>query len=340
MKLSICIATYNRASFLPATLDSILCQMEPGVELIVVDGASPDNTREVMGRYLREYPDIRYYCEAENSGVDRDYDKAVGYATGQYCWLMTDDDLLNPGAIGRVLSALDDGPDLLIVNAEVRDAACSRVLDGSMIKGAKGDSRFGAGDSGRLLAEMAQCLSFIGCVIVDRAIWLSRDRPSYYGTLFIHVGVIFQGPPLETVKVIYDPLIVIRYGNAMWTSRGFEIWMFKWPQLIWSFEGIPESSKAMACARFPWRDIKRLVLSRGMGGYSFDEYRRFLAARLTRMERVLPFLIAVTPAEVVNSVSSLYILMFAKDGRMGMYDLVRSRYATWITRLAAGHMGV
>ena len=42
-KLSICMATYNRGKFIGLTLDSIMSQMRSDVELIVVDGASPDD---------------------------------------------------------------------------------------------------------------------------------------------------------------------------------------------------------------------------------------------------------------------------------------------------------
>ena len=48
----------------------------------------------VLERYLEPGRPLRYFRESVNSGVDRDYDKAVGYASGEYCWLMTDDDLL------------------------------------------------------------------------------------------------------------------------------------------------------------------------------------------------------------------------------------------------------
>src|SRR5665647_2657471 len=105
-KLSICITTYNRGQFIGETLDSILGQMVAGVELVIVDGASPDNTPAVMTQYLLRYPEIRFFREQVNSGVDGDYDKAVGYARGEYCWLMSDDDLLKPGAIQYVLLSL------------------------------------------------------------------------------------------------------------------------------------------------------------------------------------------------------------------------------------------
>ena len=61
--LSICIATYRRGPYIGATLDSILQQMPPGVELLVVDGASPDDTPQVMHRYLQKHPEIVYRRE-------------------------------------------------------------------------------------------------------------------------------------------------------------------------------------------------------------------------------------------------------------------------------------
>jgi len=339
MKLSICIATYNRGKVISETLDRILSQMQPGVELIIVDGASPDNTPEVIRQYVSCHPEIRYYRERENSGVDGDYDKAVSYARGEYCWLMTDDDLLRSGAVSRVLSALDGINDLVIVNAEVRNVECSKILDGSLIK-LSSDRKYGIGDGETLFLETAQCLSFIGCVVIRREVWLSRKRSPYYGTLFVHVGVIFQEPSIENAVVIADPLIVIRYGNAMWSPRWFEIWMFKWPQLIWSFNQFSDRSKEIVCPREPWRNVKKLVLARAMGGYSFSEYCRYLAGTVNGLSRVLSLVIARMPARLVNVFASLYILLLNRKARMGMYDISRSRHSSWVSRLAARILGV
>src|SRR5688572_27122553 len=127
--LSICMATFKRGAFIRETLDSIIGQLTPEVELLVVDGASPDETAEVMAEYVGQHPQVRYIREAQNGGVDQDYDKAVGYANGRYCWLMTDDDLLAPDAVAKVLDGLRaPGVDLLVVNAEVRSTDFSVQL--------------------------------------------------------------------------------------------------------------------------------------------------------------------------------------------------------------------
>jgi len=96
-------------------LDSILGQLTPIVELVIVNGTSPDNIAEIMRECLDRYPQIVYVSKRENSSVDCDYDKAVGYATGMYCWLMTDDDLSVPGAVSRVCDVPDGTQDLIVV---------------------------------------------------------------------------------------------------------------------------------------------------------------------------------------------------------------------------------
>jgi abequosyltransferase len=339
LKLSICLATYNRGKFIGETLDSILGQMQPGIELIVVDGASPDNTPEVMAQYLLRYPEIRYYRESENSGVDKDYDKAVGYAQGKFCWLMTDDDLLHPNAVVRLLAALENDVDLVVVNVEVKNIDFSKMLNETLIE-LSTDKEFGPADKEEFFQKTTQCLSFIGCVVIRRDVWLSRDRASYYGTLFIHVGIIFQSPAIERTMVIAEPLITIRYGNAMWTSRGFEIWMFKWPQLIWSFNDYSDAAKAIVYPKEPWRKIGPLAMYCALGAYGLREYRTFLSSRVKGLSRFPYWLIAIFPAAVMNALISLCCIFRKKAGRSGMYSLLKSPHATWITRMAANILDV
>lgn len=333
-KLSICIATFNRAKFIGETLDSILSQMRHGVELVVVDGSSPDNTPEVMASYLLAYPDIRYFRELANSGIDADYDKAVGYATGQYCWLMTDDDLLKPGAIKRVLAELDGLRDLVVVNAETRIADLTEVLVPRQLV-VDVDKSYSNEDSEIFFSECMNYLSFIGGVVIRRDFWLKRDRKSFYGSLFVHVGVIFQQPHIENVYVISDPQIVVRYGNAMWTSRGFEIWSFKWQGLVWSFAGFSDKAKRRVCHPAPWKRIKTLFYYRATGAYSKDEFEKFIYPKTSGIKRLISGGVAIFPAAVANIMSVFYFMLFHRTERMMQYDLLRSRHASTVSRWLA-----
>lgn len=340
IKLSICIATYNRARFIAETLDSILIQLQQGIELVIVDGASPDNTPEVMGQYVSRYPEIRYHRETENSGVDGDYDKAVGYATGEYCWLMTDDDLMRPGAIRRVIDKLQASPDLLVVNAEVKSADFSRMLNEKIIR-IETDKVYGPGNEENAFLETAQGLSFIGSVIIKREVWLARNRNKYYGSLFVHVGVIYQHIPIAHITLIAEPLITIRYGNAMWTPRGLEIWMVKWPELVWSFTDLSDKAKSTVCPRGGWHQIKRLMFYRAAGAYSTKEFNEILCNKMSGFTRYGAKLVAVVPVAVANVLVSFYCAAIGGRGaRMVMYSLAGSQHNNFIIRWAARSVGI
>ncbi len=130
-----------------------------------------------------------------------------------------------------------------------------------------------------------------GPVVVRRPVVVRSYRPAYYGSLFIHVGVIFQKPSIDNVRVISEPLIKIRYGNAMWTARGFEIWMFKWPQLIWSFPEYSDDAKRAVCRENPWRSAKALFHHRAMGSYSSSEFHKFWPAADRKLKSPAAWLI-------------------------------------------------
>lgn len=337
-RLSICIATWNRARFIGETLDSIVPQLGPDTEVVVLDGASPDDTAAVVAKH-GAHPAVRYVREPTNSGVDRDYDKAVEHARGRYCWLMTDDDLLLPGAVERVLAALEDGPSLLVVNAEVRTVDFARQLQPRLLEIAT-DRDYPADAAEAFFVDTAAHLKFIGAVIVAREAWRAREREPYFGTLFVHVGVIFQSPPIGRVRVLAEPVMVIRYGNAMWTPRGFEIWMYKWPSLVWSFPAYGDAAKRRVSARAPWRKLAKLGVHRALGGFSAAEFRRHFGPGTPWTARAKAWFVARLPATAANTVACLACLAMPRKARLNLYDLARSTNATAISRAVSRWLGV
>lgn len=329
--LSICVATFSRANFLGETLESILAQATDQVEVLVVDGASPDHTADVVRGLQERYPRLRYHREPTNSGVDQDFDKAVGYASGAYCWLLSDDDVLVPGAMAAVMAALADGPELVIVNAEVRDKELAAVIKGSQVDLAQ-DRSFSAAETEQLLAAVGGYLSFIGAVVIRRSAWLARERAAYYGSLFIHFGVLFQPPAIGRARVIAAPLIRIRYGNAMWTARSFEIWIHKWPRLVWSFGQFSDAARAAVTPRFPARSFKMLLWYRAVGAYGPQEYRRLLVAGGIA-HHPLARLVALVPARWANAVVAFACgARSVADAPLKLYDLERARSSSGLAR--------
>lgn len=326
IRLSICIATLNRATFIGATLDSIISQATDEVEIVIVDGASSDNTTEIIRTYQARFPRLHYLRLEAKGGVDRDYCRAVDLAQGEYCWLMTDDDILQPETMVAVLKAIQENYSLIIVNAEVRNADLSQSLVSSRLP-FRHNRVYQATSAGhqQLLAEAGDYLSFIGGVIIQRTLWQTRERERYFGTEFIHVGVIFQSPLPQSALVLAKPGIAIRYGNAQWTSRYFEVWMFKWPALIWSLSGFPESVKKRITPREPWRQPWKLLLFRARGVYSLQEYQRLIAPQpATALSKWLAQIIARLPGRSMNLLGWLYA--YIRTLRPLLVDLTNSPF--------------
>ena len=334
IRLSICMATFRRADFLAETLRSIAPQLADGVELVIVDGASPDHTGEVVREVLGDCDRVRYFRESVNSGVDADYDKAIRYARGEYCWLMTDDDLLRPGAVARVCEMLASHPSLLVVDASVETVDFGRVLKPGRMA-FSGVRRYGPGDHDAMLADIGEAISFIGSVVIRRDVWLSRDHASYAGSLFAHVGVILQAPLPGEAIALGEPMIRIRLGNAMWTPRRFEIWAFKWPRLIWSLPGYSDAARLHLGARQPWRHFGHLFSFRAKGAYSRDVYRRYFAQESLGWWRVVMATVAIIPGRWAHVLGTAYLRLKGEIEGPGGYDLMHSspftnRVSRWI----------
>ena len=325
--LSICIATLNRARFLKETLVSILSQTNDEVEVIIVDGASSDGTDVVVHALQERFPCIRYIRREKAMGVDRDFDAAVQHASGEYCWLLCDDDLLKPGAIAKVLSETQRKYSLLVVNADVWDAGYAKLLEERRMK-IDEDRAYPSSGIEELFAATTEYLTFIGGVVIRRDLWMARERERYYGTEFIHIGVIFQAPLPGTALVISKPLISIRYGMAQWTARSFDIWMFKWPELVWSLPDLSDDVKNRTTRREPWRLLKNLLVYRAMGAYSSKEYRDKVRNRIQdRGQRVVPYLVSILPGRALNLLVVTYLFLFRRLALMPLMDLMNSRFS-------------
>lgn len=115
VKVSVCVPTYQHATFLPAAIESVLRQTFTDFELIVVDNASTDNTREVVASYVKSDPRVRYYRNANNLGMVGNWNKCLEYAAGDYVKILCSDDVLAPECLQVAVEALDRMPKVGLV---------------------------------------------------------------------------------------------------------------------------------------------------------------------------------------------------------------------------------
>lgn len=329
-KLSICIPTLNRGSYIGETLESIVSQWEDGVEVVIVDGGSSDNTEQVVATYQDRFPSFRYFKKdssekkPSNEGFDRDCNNAVELADGKYCWLMTDDDLLKPGAIKKVLSELEKDYALVVANAEVKNSDFTELLVHRRLALLE-DRVFIPNQWDEFVSTVGSHLTFVGAVIIKRELWLSRNREKYFGSGFVHVGVVFDEPIKGEILVTSNPLVSIRFGNAQWSSRAFQIWMINWPSLIWSFPSISDLAKSAICRREPWRNLTTLLFNRALGMYSLREYELYIDERLhSNMTKLVSRLTAILPRALLYVPVWIYIRSMLADSKYILFNLKES----------------
>jgi abequosyltransferase len=118
--LTIAIPTYNRAGCLKQLLSVLADQLkdESRVELIISDNASVDETPSVAQNFAARGLRVRYIRNPQNLGPDANFLQCFEQARGKYVWLFSDDDLIVPGGIAKILSYCAAGEyDLIWVSA-------------------------------------------------------------------------------------------------------------------------------------------------------------------------------------------------------------------------------
>ena len=330
IKLSICISTLNRGDYIEETLDTIIPQLNKCVELIIVDGNSSDNTCDIIKKYTDQNEYVKYFQESINSGVDGDYDKAIKYAQGEFCWLMTDDDLLELNAVEKVLKKIKKNIDLIIVNSKVFNNDYTKILVERQLN-VKKDINYSI-EKNNFFPIVGAYLSFIGCVVIRKNLWLSRNREDYFGTTFIHVGVICQNPPITNIYVISEPLILIRYGNAMWTANAFNVWNLMWPKLIWSFDSYSNKEKIIICREFPYSRISTLLYNKAMGSFDFNQLRKIKIKKYLWRFYLYGLIVCLIPGPIINFAFCVFFKLFRKNNEIPLYDLLISKHNKLLTK--------
>lgn len=114
--LSIVIPVYNSGLFLEKTLRSLLCNDLTGVEIIMQDGGSNDNTHGIIHHYKAMFSQI--YSEkddGQSDAINKGYEKA----NGQILYWLNGDDIILPNTLVKVREYYADNPecDVLVGDA-------------------------------------------------------------------------------------------------------------------------------------------------------------------------------------------------------------------------------
>lgn len=115
--LSIVIPSYNQGAYIRETIDSALAQDYRPIEILVMDGASTDNTLSVLESYAGT-PELKWWFEPDRGVVDA-VNKGFARVRGEIVAIQSSDDVYAAGAFTAVVNTFSDDPDTALIYGDV-----------------------------------------------------------------------------------------------------------------------------------------------------------------------------------------------------------------------------
>lgn len=115
--ISIIVFARNAASTIEKTLQSVVANGQPPVELLVLDGGSTDGTVDIIRRYESK---IAYWRSYPDGGATNAINEGVSRATGDIVCLLPADDWVEPGGLHWVCDEFAADPELAVLSSGVR----------------------------------------------------------------------------------------------------------------------------------------------------------------------------------------------------------------------------
>lgn len=236
--LTVAIPTYNRAATLRRALDSVVSQLpaEGGVEIRISDNASPDATPAVAAEYCRLFPCIRYSRNDRNRGSDFNMHKLVQESSGDYVFMLSDDDLLLPGALDRILTLVRGHPEVGFfylngIGFHWNEQGVPAYFPKPVIWE---PADFVSSDRNAFLGFLKLQLTFVSALLFQRRLWNRDGRGDrFLGTdLYMSFEVMRVMAASERYMFVAGPLVGVRAEYTAGSYNIFHAFARQWRRLL------------------------------------------------------------------------------------------------------------
>ncbi|QCO66838.1 glycosyltransferase family 2 protein [Luteimonas yindakuii] len=119
--LSVLVPFYRVEPYLRECVESVLAQVDGGVEIVLLDDASPDDCGTIARELRKSHGEvIRLLGHDRNRGIAEARNTLLADARGDYVWFLDSDDLMLPGAIAGLKAAIErTGADLVLCDFRI-----------------------------------------------------------------------------------------------------------------------------------------------------------------------------------------------------------------------------
>ncbi|MFA5839247.1 MAG: glycosyltransferase [Candidatus Margulisiibacteriota bacterium] len=231
MILSVCIPTYNRAVLLKETLVcllSVIPKSEAGkVEIVISDNGSTDHTEAIVNELIKTSPiAINYFKIQENVGYDRNCMQVMQCSSGQYCWLLGDDDLPTPNSIVTLLDEIRKNENVDVYLGNKEDFYCvpsqsmksKKILDLSETKIFNFTGPQAIIDYLQMNRYLIGLFNFISILVIRREAWMAvKNYEKHLESKYIHIYMVMSILWGRKGRLKYLPAVLVkrRWGNDL-----------------------------------------------------------------------------------------------------------------------------
>lgn len=124
LTVSAIVITHNRYNSLKETVNSILCRDFQGFELIIVDDASEDGTKNIVNDFKDRR--IKYFRNERNLGIAKSRNLGIDMSGGRFIFFTDDDCSPYQNWIEEGLKVLQKEKDVLAIQGFVVMQGCDR----------------------------------------------------------------------------------------------------------------------------------------------------------------------------------------------------------------------
>ncbi|NDK54521.1 glycosyltransferase family 2 protein [Pontibacter fetidus] len=230
MKISLCIPQYNRIQYLLKNLEVIVQQSYSDIEVIISDDCSTDDTEEQIKKlqFNYKYPLI-YKKNKTNLGYDRNLRQSLELASGDYLFILGNDDTLTKTTVIEELA-------LFLRNSNHPDVGFCNYSEFSNPKNItqRALSTGVVGNGLHIALKFYKSFSFVAGIIFKREKFLEvntdKHDKSIYVQMYMASLIIAKGGSLFTIKeplVSKDIIIENKIANSYRDTLARNIYEFK-----------------------------------------------------------------------------------------------------------------
>ena len=183
--VSVCMTTYNHEKFISQAIESVLCQRTTfGVEVVIGEDCSTDNTLAICRQYEAQYPDIvRIIASDHNIGMHANYRRTIEACRGKYIAMCDGDDwFTDENKLQIQVEQLENsGAAMCYTRSERRgEDGSSAIYPEGRLHSSIGDMLIlNTAENCTTLALKSKILDYYGEVKPETKGWLTDDLPMW-----------------------------------------------------------------------------------------------------------------------------------------------------------------